>query len=116
MSKILDNNNEIELKNDFENTPETTKNLENFTNKEIIINDIENFENKKEIGTETLILNEFWVDLISRLIINLNIIYMEYVPIMLFFLFDEDKLFDISTVCSKIYKYIFFSNLFHNFQ
>ena len=104
MSKILDNNNEIELKNDFENTPETTKNLENFTNKEIIINDIENFENKKEIRTETLILNEFWVDLISRLIINLNIIYMEYVPIMLFFLFDED----ISTVCSKIYKYIFF--------
>ena len=57
MSKILDNNNEIELKNDFENTPETTKNLENFTNKEIIINDIENFENKKEIRTETLILN-----------------------------------------------------------
>ncbi len=102
MSKIIDNNNKLELKSIL-----TTKNPENFTNNEIIINEIENFENKKEIRTETLILNEFWVDLISKLIINLNIIYMENIPIMFYILFDN-KSIDISYICSNLYKYIFF--------
>ena len=102
MSKIIDNNNKHELKSIL-----TTKTQENFTNKEIIINEIENFENKKEIRTETLILNEFWVDLISKLIINLNIIYMENTPIMVYYLFDDNSI-DISSMCSNLYKYIFF--------
>ena len=102
MSKIIDNNNKLELKSIL-----TTKTQENFTNKEIIINEIENFENKKEIRTETLILNEFWVDLISKLIINLNIIYMENTPIMVYYLFDDNSI-DISSMCSNLYKYIFF--------
>ena len=48
-----------------------------------MIDNIEEFENKKEIKTETLTLIEFWIHLIAKLLINLNIIYCESIPIIL---------------------------------
>lgn len=103
---MSDDNNikEIELKSDFEKTPESTKS--DVFKSTFIIDNIEEFENKKEIKTETLILNEFWVHLIAKLLINLNIFYCELIPIILYDIIEDFR--NLSYVLVSAYKYIFF--------
>ena len=99
-----DNNKEIEIKNDYENKTENTKTNENFSNEELFINNVDTFENKKEIKTNPLILNEFWVHLISKIMINLSLIYYELIPCSIY-LFYQEK--DFNSIFSSLYKYIF---------
>ena len=85
-----DNNKEIELQTDFEKNTENTKTNENFFNYELLINNIDSFENKKEFKTNPLILNEFWVHLISKIMINVSIIYYELIPFIIYMYLDDD--------------------------
>ena len=100
-----DNNKEIEIKNDYENKTENTKTNENFSNEELFINNVDSFENKKEIKTNPLILNEFWVHLISKIMINVSIIYYELIPFIIYMYLDDG--YDFYFFFSSLYKYIF---------
>ena len=101
-----DNNKEIELQTDFEKNTENTKTNENFFNDELLINNIDSFENKKEFKTNPLILNEFWVHLISKIMINVSIIYYELIPFIIYMYLDDDD-YDFYFFFSSLYKYIF---------
>jgi hypothetical protein len=103
-SEHNDNNKKIELQTDFEKNTENTKTNENFFNDELLINNVDSFEDKKEIKTNPLILNEFWVHLISKIMINLSLIYYELIPCSIY-LFYQEK--DFNSIFSSLYKYIF---------
>ena len=107
----------IELKTQYDKTPDTTQN-EILSKNELFLNEIEKFGNKKEIKTDSLILNEFWVSLISKFITNISLIYTELIPILIFIVVMDIKNISnnyeiIITTLPKLY---FFINFVYQFS
>ncbi len=101
------------------NNEEIVKDLENNDKSDLLLNEIENIKNNKEIQTDLLILNQFWLELISKIIINASIIIYEliflYIIIGLLSIYEGNfdfilKTFNFFTQTIGL-KWLFFLNL-----
>ena len=61
------------------NNEEIIKSLENNDKNDLLLNEIEDIKKIKEFQTDLLILNQFWLELISKLVINISIIIYELI-------------------------------------
>ena len=107
------------LNSENNNNEEIVKEIENNDKSDLLLNEIENIKNNKEIQTDLLILNQFWLELISKIIINASIIIYEliflYIIIGLLSIYEGNfdfilKTFNFFTQTIGL-KWLFFLNL-----